>query len=66
MAEATSKSKEPMEELQPVLVDAIEELLKYASKHKFLDQDTAAAHGFSPLRFLASQLMRNNPNHQQK
>ncbi len=48
--------------VQPLLEDAVAQLLKSAEEKGMLDPVAAKEAGFCPLRYLAEYLMRNNPS----
>ncbi len=50
-------------QLEALLLDAVESLLRTAEAKNFLDNDRAREAGFCPLRHIAEYLMRNNPRH---
>lgn len=47
--------------VQPILEDAIAQLLRTAEEKGLLDPVKAKEVGFCPLRYLAEYLMRHNP-----
>lgn len=49
--------------VQPVLLQAVESLLRRVESHDYDDSMAAQAASFDPLRYIAEYLMRHNPAH---